>query len=203
MYELKDMEIQKYLTPYKYPEPVLTGSGVPGAFDEQAVDVPFVFRHNHQFYMLYTGFDGKGYQSALAVSDDLLHWKHKGIILKRNMESNRWDRIGGAATWIIKENDSFDAVPRLRKIDGNTGWCITPIQEQVMKAVLQKLDLHGVKMRNCWNGIFQMSHVIPGKMEQSGNLADFIRLVSLNMMEHGICFIMRKIKNSAGLNKQA
>lgn len=118
MYELKDMEIQKYLTPYKYPEPVLTGSGVPGAFDEQAVDVPFVFRHNHQFYMLYTGFDGKGYQSALAVSDDLLHWKHKGIILKRNMESNRWDRIGGAATWIIKENDSFDAVPRLRKIDG-------------------------------------------------------------------------------------
>lgn len=118
MYELTDERIQKYLTPYKYPQPVLTGTGIKGAFDEMAVDIPFVFRHQHQFYMLYTGFDGIGYQSALAVSDDLLHWKHKGVILKRQEESSRWDRIGGAATWMIKENDDFEAIPRLRKIDG-------------------------------------------------------------------------------------
>lgn len=47
--------------------------------------------------MLYTGLDGKGYQSALAVSDDLLHWQHKGIILKRRENTDRWDRMGGAA----------------------------------------------------------------------------------------------------------
>lgn len=112
-------EIQKYLTPYKYPEPVLVGSGKEGAFDEKSVDIPFVFRHNHQFYMMYTGYDGKGYQTALATSDDLLHWTHKGIIMGRLPEdSPRWDRVGAAATWIIKESDNLYDVPRLRKVDG-------------------------------------------------------------------------------------
>lgn len=118
MIEINDSRIQKYLTPYRYTKPVLQGSGIEGAFDQLAVDIPFVFWHRGQFYMLYTGFDGKGYQSALAVSDDLLHWNHKGIILKRKLESDSWDRIGGAATWMIKENDSLWEVPRLRKVDG-------------------------------------------------------------------------------------
>ena len=68
--------------------------------------------------MLYTGFDGQGYQSALAVSDDLIHWTHKGVILKRDLDSGRWDRVGGAATWMIKESDGLEDLPRLRKVDG-------------------------------------------------------------------------------------
>lgn len=112
-------EIQAYLTPYKYSEPVLTGSGAEGAFDEKSVDIPFVFRHQNQFYMMYTGYDGKGYQTALATSDDLLHWKHKGVILGRLPEdSPRWDRVGAAGTWIIKESDNLYDVPRLKKVDG-------------------------------------------------------------------------------------
>ncbi len=87
MIELTDPKIQKYLTPYRYEKPVLHGSGILGAFDEKAVDIPFVFWHQNKYYMLYTGFDGKGYQSALATSDDLLHWEHKGVILKRNLDS--------------------------------------------------------------------------------------------------------------------
>lgn len=118
MIELTDPKIQKYLTPYRYEKPVLHGSGMLGAFDEKAVDIPFVFWHQNKYYMLYTGFDGKGYQSALATSDDLLHWEHKGIILKRNLDSDRWDRIGGAATWMIKENDDFNQIPKLGKVDG-------------------------------------------------------------------------------------
>jgi predicted GH43/DUF377 family glycosyl hydrolase len=82
------------------------------------VDIPFVFRHNDQFYMLYTGYDGKGYQSALAASDDLLHWTPKGVILGRDLESDRWDRVGAAATWMIKESDNLYDIPRLRKVDG-------------------------------------------------------------------------------------
>ncbi len=113
-----DERIQKYLTPYRYPEPILHGSGVEGAFDEKAVDIPFVFWHNGKFHMLYTGFDGTGYQSALAVSDDLIHWTHKGVILKRDMDSGRWDRVGGSATWMIKESDRLEDLPRLRKVDG-------------------------------------------------------------------------------------
>lgn len=118
MIELTDARIRKYLTPYRYKEPVLHGSGTEGAFDEKAVDIPFVFMHHGKYHMLYTGFDGIGYQSALAVSDDLIHWTHKGIILKRQMETERWDRIGGSVTWMIKENDDFNEVPRLRKVDG-------------------------------------------------------------------------------------
>jgi hypothetical protein len=29
--------------------------------------------------MQYIGFDGTGYQTGLAVSDDLLHWKHAAL----------------------------------------------------------------------------------------------------------------------------
>jgi predicted GH43/DUF377 family glycosyl hydrolase len=104
MIAINDEFIKPYLTPYKYPEPVLVGSGEQGAFDEQSVDIPFVFRHNDQFYMLYTGYDGKGYQS--------------GVILGRDLESDRWDRVGAAATWMIKESDNLYDIPRLRKVDG-------------------------------------------------------------------------------------
>ncbi len=113
-----DKRIFPYLTPHKYERPVLTGSGLPGTFDEKAVDIPFVFWHQGMFHMLYTGFDGIGYQSALAVSEDLLHWTHKGIILKRQMNTDRWDRVGGAATWIIKEENGLTDLPRLKKVNG-------------------------------------------------------------------------------------
>lgn len=118
MIENTDVSIQKYLTPYRYPRPVLHGSGKEGAFDSKAVDIPFVFWHGGQFHMLYTGFDGVGYQSALAVSDDLIHWRHKGVILKRRMDTDRWDRVGGAATWIIRESNGLYDLPKLKKIDG-------------------------------------------------------------------------------------
>lgn len=118
MIYLQDERIKPYLTSYKYPYPVLTGSGIKGAFDEMAVDIPFVFRHKHRFYMLYTGFDGTGYQSALAVSDDLLHWEPKGVILSREGDKDRWDKGGGAATWMIKESDQLYDTPRLKKVFG-------------------------------------------------------------------------------------
>ncbi len=108
----------QYRTPYKYPKPVLIGSGGEGAFDQMGVDIPFVFFHRGQYHMLYTGYDGTGYQSALAVSSDLLHWQHKGVILKRKKESTDWDRMGGAATWIIKKSDDLRDIPVLRKIEG-------------------------------------------------------------------------------------
>ncbi|MCR5716803.1 MAG: hypothetical protein K6G23_08160 [Lachnospiraceae bacterium] len=113
-----DPILQAYQTPYRYSSPVLTGSGKKGAFDEKAVDIPFVFWHRDRYYMLYTGYDGIGYQSALATSTDLLHWEHKAVILKRSDDHTRWDHVGGAATWIIKESDDLWSIPKLRKIDG-------------------------------------------------------------------------------------
>lgn len=110
--------IGAYQTPYKYGKPVLAGSGVSGRFDEKGVDIPFVFEHLNRFYMLYTGYDGFGYQSALAVSDDLLHWEHLQVILGREEGSGRWDGVSAAATWIIKESDNLYDTPRLKNVDG-------------------------------------------------------------------------------------
>lgn len=61
--------LNPYLTPHKLGRPVLTGSGTPGTFDEQAVDVPFVFEHGGAYYMTLVGFDGKGYLTGLARAD--------------------------------------------------------------------------------------------------------------------------------------
>ena len=97
-------DLTPYLTPHKLGRPVLTGSGVPGAFDEKAVDVPFVFEHQGAFYMMFVGFDGRGYQTALARSDDLLHWEKLGVILPRG-EGNGWDCANAAGTWLLCEND--------------------------------------------------------------------------------------------------
>jgi predicted GH43/DUF377 family glycosyl hydrolase len=113
---LKNYDVDKYLTPQKYGKEVLAASGTKDAFDRNAVDSPFVFYHNNRFYMLYVGFDGKGYQSALATSNDLLNWKHQSMIFTRN-DRPGWDFVGAAGTWIIK-NDHLFELPTLKKIDG-------------------------------------------------------------------------------------
>ncbi len=96
----------------------LAGSGKQGAYDSQGVDCPFVFEHHGRFYMMHVGFDGIGYQTALAVSDDLLHWEYEAVILPRLLESDRWDHIGAAGSWILLESNNIYEVPRLRKFDG-------------------------------------------------------------------------------------
>jgi len=109
--------LQKYLTPFKYGKPVITGSGKEGAFDRCAVDIPFVFYHRDKFWMMYTGYDGTGYQTALATSRNLLDWTYHGLVLERS-GSGSWDSIGAAGTWMLKEVDNIFDLPRLKKIDG-------------------------------------------------------------------------------------
>ena len=100
------MNIEHLLTPYKWGKPVLSGTGEEGRFDRIAVDCPTPFFHNGRYYMLFVGFDGVGYQTGLAVSDDLVNWEKKGVVLKRG--ANRaWDRVGMAGTGLLMENDLF------------------------------------------------------------------------------------------------
>ena len=111
--------MEKYLTPYKYGKPVIGPSGKDGTFDYLAVDCPFVFYHQDQWHMMYVGFDGTGYQTALSVSVNLLDWKFKGLILPRqNLQSGRWDAVGAAGTWILKTTNRLDDLPTLKKVDG-------------------------------------------------------------------------------------
>jgi predicted GH43/DUF377 family glycosyl hydrolase len=76
-----------YQTPYKYPELLLRGTGKDGDFDKLSVDDPIVFRANGRFYMLYIGFDGTGYQTGLASSDDLVKWSRVALVGPRDPAS--------------------------------------------------------------------------------------------------------------------
>ena len=110
------MNIEHLITPFKLGRPVIQASGAPGAFDERAVDVIYPFRHNGRWYATYVGFDGAGYQTALAVSDDLINWRSLGVILPRG--GNRaWDSVGMACTWILRDDDLYGPQP-LKKITG-------------------------------------------------------------------------------------
>ena len=52
MISRNDPRVQACLTPYRYPHPVLFGSGKTGAFDSMGVDIPFVFKHRGVYHML-------------------------------------------------------------------------------------------------------------------------------------------------------
>ncbi|HLH01239.1 MAG TPA: family 43 glycosylhydrolase [Bryobacteraceae bacterium] len=100
---LRATNAHSYQTPYKLNRLVLAGSGVKGDFDEKAVDCPFVFHHQGRFYMTYIGFDGTGYQTGLASSDDLVNWRREGCILRRD-PSSAVTRYNIAMNWIVREN---------------------------------------------------------------------------------------------------
>lgn len=53
------------------------------------VDSPTIFRKNKKWYMTYIVFDGNGYETWLAESNDLLNWKQKGKIMA--FGENTWD----------------------------------------------------------------------------------------------------------------
>jgi len=105
-----------YRTPYKYPKLILGGSGVPGSFDEKAVDCPFVFSANGKFYLTYVGFDGTGYQTGICESTNLVDWTRKGVILARD-SSDPITRFNIACASILREND-LRSPARLVKVNG-------------------------------------------------------------------------------------
>jgi hypothetical protein len=83
---------EKVKTPYKY------GLVLAPDDNRHKIDCPTVFRKNGKWYMSYLVYDGKdgkdgrGYETWLAESDDLLHWQTLGRILSfPETGSGRWD----------------------------------------------------------------------------------------------------------------
>ena len=80
---------QEVRTPYKY------GMVVAPADNYHKIDCPTVFREDDTWYMTYVcyngkdGTDGRGYETWLAKSDDLLHWQTLGRIL--SYKDDGWD----------------------------------------------------------------------------------------------------------------
>jgi predicted GH43/DUF377 family glycosyl hydrolase len=93
-------------TPRKETRLVLAPSYRKGAYDSHAVDAPFVFGHAGRFWMTHVGWDGMGYRTGLAVSDDLLHWSKEGLILDRGPKGSVTE-YNAALTWILRENEVF------------------------------------------------------------------------------------------------
>jgi predicted GH43/DUF377 family glycosyl hydrolase len=70
-------------TPFKY------GIVFQHPDNTKMVDSPTIFRENEKWWMTYIVFDGKGYETWLAESADLLTWESKGKIL--SFSENTWD----------------------------------------------------------------------------------------------------------------
>ncbi len=103
-------------TPRKHPGLLVAPSYQRGAYDSHAVDCPFVFAHEGRFYMTHIGWDGIGYRTGLAASDDLVHWRKEGVILDRGPAGSVTE-FNVALTWIVRENDLFGE-GRLKRVDG-------------------------------------------------------------------------------------
>ncbi|MES2894265.1 MAG: glycosylase [Bacteroidota bacterium] len=72
-------------TPYKYGLVLVPQS------DSKKMDCPTVFQRKGRWYMTYLVFDGRGYETWLAESNDLLDWKTKGPLLSFSADTTLWD----------------------------------------------------------------------------------------------------------------
>ena len=76
-------------TPYKY------GLVIAPEDASKKIDCPSVFRKGNNWYMTYIQFDGRGYETWLAKSKDLLQWKTLGKILSfgdtTHADAMEWD----------------------------------------------------------------------------------------------------------------
>lgn len=70
-------------TPYKY------GLVMTAPQADQMTDCPMIFRKGRTWYMYYVVYDGRGYETWLATSSDLLEWQTQGRVMSFGGE---WDR---------------------------------------------------------------------------------------------------------------
>jgi len=82
-------------TPYKYGIILKSKEG-------KKVDCPSVFRYCDVWYMIYIVFDGGGYETAIAESQDLLKWKPFGKILC--FREGTWDARQAAGFIALQEH---------------------------------------------------------------------------------------------------
>jgi len=95
-------------TPFKYGI-ILKGE------EGRKVDCPSVFRRNDRWYMIYTIFDGTGYETAIAESNDLLNFKLLGKIL--SFREGTWD-ARQAAGYIALQDHNWGGSYELQKYQG-------------------------------------------------------------------------------------
>jgi predicted GH43/DUF377 family glycosyl hydrolase len=94
---------QQIKTPYKYGLVLVPGD------NSRKVDCPTVFRKGRKWYMTYIVYDGRGYETWLGESTDLLHWKKLGRLLKFSSMTD-WDanqKAGYAALYDVRWGGTY------------------------------------------------------------------------------------------------
>jgi predicted GH43/DUF377 family glycosyl hydrolase len=97
-------------TPFKY------GLVMAPADDSHKLDCPSVFRKDKKWFMTYLVFDGRGYETWLAESTDLLHWESMGRILSFSSDTTRWD-CHQKAGYIGLQDSKWGGSYQLQKYD--------------------------------------------------------------------------------------
>lgn len=108
--------LARLATPRRVPWLVVAPSFVEGRYDSHAVDGPFVFRYENRFYLMHIGYDGIGYRTGLAASNDLEHWSKQGMILDRGPVGTPTE-FNAALLWIVRDNELFGPGD-LKRING-------------------------------------------------------------------------------------
>lgn len=111
-----DYSSERVATPVRESTHVVRPSFVDGAFDSHAVDCPFVFSVDGRQAMTYVGWDGVGYQTALAWRSESGAWGRGEVVFPRDA-TDPIREFNAAMTSIIRDNDLRSA-GELRRIDG-------------------------------------------------------------------------------------
>ena len=92
---------------------------LPGFPDVHMTDVPTVYQlpGDDAWYLSFIGFDGQGYQSFVARSDDLVHWQPLGLALGYGPEGE-FDHGGRVLGAYLYESWDIRAPRRLRRHEG-------------------------------------------------------------------------------------
>ncbi|WNH11453.1 glycosylase [Thalassobellus suaedae] len=72
-------------TPYKY------GLIMVPTDNSYKMDCPSIFKKDGKWFMTYLIFEGRGYETWLAESNDLLNWKHLGKVMSFSKDTTEWD----------------------------------------------------------------------------------------------------------------
>lgn len=109
------MVYEKVKTPFKY------GLVLAPQSDEEKMDCPTVFRKGKSWYMTYLIFTGRGYQTWLAKSSDLLNWKQVGNLLSfsdtTDPKTTAWD-ANQKAGYPALENPTWGGNYNIEKYNG-------------------------------------------------------------------------------------
>lgn len=108
--EIMQQIYEEVKTPFKYGLILVPES------NQYKMDCPTVFWQNDIWYMTYIVFDGNGYETWLAESNNLLEWKIKGKILQFS-DSTDWD-ANQKAGYLSLIDYNWGEPPVVNRFDG-------------------------------------------------------------------------------------